>query len=103
MVSAEIEKLNLSKKQILLVIDRLIARWMNNKTENWKYIIQAGIMKGMFGMVPEEKFKTFWIEFIHEVDSVRYENVIEQLPPQFKAVKQSIQEPIELRLGNLVK
>ena len=83
----ELEKLNLSKKQVLDIIDSLVLDFSGNKKDNWEYIWEAKAVKALIKWrVPEEKFDEFWKKFIKRVDSVRYDNAREELPKQFKQV-----------------
>lgn len=71
-------QLSLSKKQILGIIDELQKDWMSNKSENWKYIIEAKAIKILFGQVPEDKFPYFWDRFWEKADALYLKNAVAQ-------------------------
>ena len=100
----EPEKLNLTKKQVLDIIDSLVLDFGGNKKDNWEYILEAKCIKALIKYrVPDAKFGQFWSKFIKRVDAVRYENAVEVLPEPIKEVYQQVKAQKYIDFSRLVK
>lgn len=80
----DIEKLNLTKQQVIDIIDKRVVEWKKNWRDNKVYILEAYAVKMLIKSAPEKKFGGFWEVLIKDIDAVRYENVKQELPQVFK-------------------
>lgn len=96
------EKFNLTKQQVLDIIDRRIKEWNKNKRANMEYILEGYAVKLLVKRANEEKFKHFWRMLISDIDAIRYENVRQELPPQFKE-STNISSEYSLDLARMIK
>jgi len=85
----ELEKLKLSKNQVLAIIQRRIDEWKMNWKENKVYIFEGMAIKLLIKAAPEAKFGYFWETLIQDIDSVRYENARKELPETFSKISNS--------------
>ena len=82
----EPEKLNLTKEQVIAIINRRITEWKKNWRDNKEYIIEAYAVRLIISRQSEKKFGHFWKILINDIDAIRYENVREELPQEFKKI-----------------
>ena len=70
------DKLALSKRQVITLIDEFISELGVNKKDNWAYIVEAYAVKKIFGRVPDAKFPWFWERFWEKAERFRYANTV---------------------------
>lgn len=70
------DELELSKNDVLDLIDAVLFFWNKNKKENWHYIIGLGTMRIGVKITPEGAVKKIWNTLLKFMWIVQYENAI---------------------------
>ena len=70
------DKFVLTKQDFLNILDRIEDRWKNNKTDNWKLILEIETVKLYFKLKSDESIRVLWNEIMKEINQVLIENSI---------------------------
>lgn len=76
-MSFDPDKLYLTKKQIIAIGDRLIARWKQNPTANAKMIVITKGAQFLVKRTPEKDVAQYYKEFWSEAYEVMVQNALE--------------------------
>lgn len=95
-VNYEGEDLNLTKKDILNVLDQVGNYWSQDRIGNAKRLISLNIFKGLIRMTSAGDIEDIWKIQLRFIDELRYQNTLigDKRLNVLKIVKKSIAEEI---------
>jgi len=71
------DKFVLTKKDFIHILNKIGARWENNKKDNWKLLLELEGAKLYFRFKSDESIREIWGEIIREINEIMILNSIQ--------------------------
>ena len=80
------DKFNLSKRQVVMIINAIGKRWTNGtsqKLKNAKYIVSLEAMKVAINLTPEDVIQEIWKDMLMGINELMRLNDMERMKQEF--------------------